>query len=105
MKKNETNHPPAPWIIDQTTLYRGEEMIKDYKGQYVAAICERHNGKIYDNNQTTANAKLIESAPLILEALQDILREYDKIGDFEGLSDLQDSINILARKVVKEAIL
>ena len=104
MNKQVTNHTPGPWEIDDTTLYRGEEMIKCQNGRYIAAITERYNGKVYDDVQTTANSKLIAAAPLILEVLMEIIDQYDKLPEARDHYDFQDSVNIRGRLAIQKAI-
>ncbi len=62
---NESEHTPGKWQICQTTLYRGEEMIEDESGKFIASIIERETPE-----ETTANAKLIELAPEMLDACE-----------------------------------
>ena len=64
----KTKHTPGPWKINQTTLYRGEEMISDESGQFIAGISNR--------DESEANAKLIAAAPEMLDALKAV---YDLI--------------------------
>ena len=99
-------HTKGEWEIDQTTLYRGEEMIKDEAGKYICGITNRSNQK-----ETEANAKLIAAAPELLEVaiiLNDLeslwLPETENIspehyGELQALSAASD----LLKQAIKKA--
>jgi hypothetical protein len=105
----EAKFTPSPWMIEDLTLYRGDEMIIDNNGHFIAAIMQRKKVNKMDKqdawDETNANSKLIVNAPDLFNALQDIIEQFDKIGGFDGLSDLQDSINIFGRKALLKATL
>jgi hypothetical protein len=61
----KTQHTPGKWSIDQVTLYRGEEMIIDESGKFIAGIHHRISGE-----EEKANAKLIAAAPEMLKILK-----------------------------------
>ena len=60
----KSKHTKGDWKIDNRTLYRGEEMIIDESGKYIASISNR--------NEAEYNAKIIAEAPNLLKDCIDI---------------------------------
>ena len=107
----KSKHTNGPWEVrpTQETLNGG-----DFQARIIAtrALSDRNDaiiiGHYTDKNgpgniHWPPNAYLIAAAPDLLNALTDIVEQFDKIGGFEGLTDLQDSINILGRKAIQKA--
>ena len=103
----KTKHTPGPWKINQTTLYRGEEMISDESGQFIAGISNR--------DESEANAKLIAAAPEMLDALKAVydlidsgvlVRDTSKDDDFAYFTKQSVKINnavVLMNKAIEKA--
>ena len=81
----ETKHTPGPWAIDKTSNADSIELIvtsTHLQGQD-DDVCSVYGGN--DNNEQTreANARLIASAPELLEALETALTEISPAFNFD----------------------
>ena len=75
-----TGHTPGPWIIDHERI--------GPPGEPVALLCDAHApesgtvvewprfGEVVDDAENEANARLIASAPALLEALENIVKVF-----------------------------
>jgi hypothetical protein len=80
-EKTTSKHTPGPWVSSHYDDIADEIAIQTHEGEYVASIdCDgAYGGKIA--NCIDANARLIATAPDLLEALEDVL---DGIGFLSG---------------------
>jgi len=112
----ETQHTPGPWTIDHERI--------GPPGEPVALLCDTtastpgtvvewpRFGEVVDDAENEANARLIASAPALLEALEDaladlegIMPEYEPSGDREhpGWQTIKDIKEAIAKaKGVRE---
>ncbi|HRY33427.1 MAG TPA: hypothetical protein P5531_10715 [Bacteroidales bacterium] len=92
----ETKHTPGPWVErnDHVTT-------KECKNRHFAdKICECNWG---NDDENEANMRLIAAAPDLLDALIDIIEQFECTTIDVG-ADLADSIRIFGRKAVHQAI-
>jgi len=80
-------------------------MIVDENGHFIAAIISMTGmGKTFLKEETDANAKLIAAAPQLLEALMNIVAQFDMIGSNQDEhAHLDDAIDIIARLAIEKA--
>lgn len=71
----ETKFTAAPWVLAEPTV------VTTIGGANQIAICE--HGKFKGLEEARANARLIASAPELLEALRGMLTATDHWNDFE----------------------
>jgi hypothetical protein len=85
-----TKHTPAPWGLDESLANEGEIDVISKNGFLIASIVNSDRCDEY-------NANLISAAPELLDALIDILYDYDS---FDSMSD---SSEIKARAAIAKA--
>jgi hypothetical protein len=80
-----SKHTPGPWKLDRDELHYGSlstvvagKKSKRFPGYQMFVDV----GGLADVNEQEANARLIASAPELLEALKDLLRDIDTIDEF-----------------------
>jgi len=81
-----TGHTPGPWTIDHERI--------GPPGEPVALLCDSHApesgtvvewprfGEVVDDSENEANARLIASAPDLLEALENLLGQLENVSDY-----------------------
>lgn len=95
-----TKHTPGPWKL------AGHSIVTD-DDAYCIAVIEDDGGCEVDPDEQEANARLIASAPALLDALKNLLfavENADETGYVteHGFIDL-DAINAAARSAVESA--
>ena len=104
----DTQHTPGPWTIDHERI--------GPPGEPVALLCDSHApesgtvvewprfGEVVDDTENEANARLIASAPKMLEILEyaladleGIMPEYEPSGDrehpgWQTIKDIKEAI-------------
>lgn len=80
------------WVVKEMD----DTFIENNEGKSI--LCIQHNG-CYDYKEMPYNAKLIASAPDLLEALQEVMRVYNEKGQL-----LSFNVDI-ARKAIEKALL
>ena len=86
-------HTPAPWTVDNRAIYGTRGLIRPF----VASVEDDHN-----DSETEANARLIASAPELLDALQDIVDAYQK--HFDAMPVAWQTYDNIARAAITKAI-
>lgn len=96
----QTKHTKAPWIL---AGYAGQHdeagaAIKDDKGNFITTTSSVRN-----NNwqEYFANAKLITAAPELLEALQDMVKMYEKVQPAGGYQGYYETAIYAIKKATK----
>ena len=68
--EKQSKHTPGPWYYDATWgLIHDARKTARTPHESAAEICAIHAGRTGSKDETTANARLIASAPELLEAL------------------------------------
>lgn len=101
---NEFKGTPAPWEVIEHNWSDTSIMAGD---RTVCSISIYHEGTEETQEQledeVSANAKLIASAPDLLEALQHLIKEWDKVTDVFPLMANEEAY-IKAKQIVKKAL-
>jgi len=84
-------YTPSPWTIDNGAIYGTRGLIRPF----VASVEDDHN-----DGETAANARLIASAPDMLEALQNLV-DYLGADVDNGLDELLTKARTAIEKATK----
>lgn len=93
------DHTPGPWEYGKPTGSNGFYYI-DSEGQTRGSICTAY-GSIDKDIQTKANARLIASAPAMLEALIELYRGL--YGNYEPAMQSEDEAKRELQSVIESA--
>lgn len=113
-----TKHTPGPWVVAPTpeTIAGGDFQARilttggkagtnvDPQSEYI--IVGNHvNKNGHGNIMHEANAKLIAAAPDLLEALQDMMKQYRKVYGFADMpwEDYRGSVVTKCESAIKKA--
>lgn len=100
----KTRHTPGPWMAYGPALPTtdspegGDYCVMDGGTNVIAEAFYRVSEGVGGTHNAEANARLIAAAPLMLEALQDVLREF--VDPNQGLDQFDSAI---VRKAVERA--
>lgn len=91
-----TKHTPGPWRVNHEGTFDNEDHYR-HEFSIQTPVCD------HDNNIGIATAKLIEAAPDLLEALNEVIEFHDYI---RGMSfpPKQNAMRMKLRAIVKAAI-
>ena len=92
-----SNHTPGPWHYEESPMKTGWCVVT---GNNYLADVHKHVGAMVDDVQDEANARLIASAPELLEALESMVAEFDNLNRALDPELSVDRPRILARAAI-----
>ena len=92
-----TKHTPGPWAVNHETDITGTE--NDPQNGCMGPVDVAHVYMRTVPGRTEANARLISSAPDLLEALTELLADYDN-----GVTDAESALLAKCRAAIAKAV-
>ena len=102
-----TKHTPAPWLMNVKDKFCNGDFlfITDINDRVICKVS--HDLTEVNIDEYSANAKVIAAAPELLEALQNLLKNYNSccelLAEANGMKWTENNVSIKAKQAIKKA--